>query len=84
MYWLHFALWQDNVWPAVDTPPPKRRRKWRKHSRLDNESDKQITSPLKRLKSCSSSSDENVSFIAPYSPFSSEEEVCVHVFHCVV
>ena len=80
MYWLHFALWQDNVWPAVDTPPPKGRRKWGKHSRPDYES---AISSQKRFKACSSS-DENVSFIAPDSSASSEEEVCVHVFHCVV
>ena len=79
MYWLHFALWQDNVWLAVDTPPPKRRRKWTKRSRLDNESDKQTILSPKHLKA-SSSGDENVSFIASYSSSSSEEEVCLCIF----
>ena len=81
MYWLHFALRQDSVWPGTAAPSPRSRR-WRKHSRLDYESDRQTIS-LKRSKA-SSSSDENASFIAPYSPASSEEEVCVHIFHCMV
>ena len=75
---MQFALQQDNVWPTVDTPPVKRRKMWRKHSRPKYESDAEITSSLKRLKP-SSSSDESISIIESYSSSIPEKEVCVHV-----